>query len=335
MEIAKPLSLVGVKRAGKNAAVVQPSNMVANTDLQGYPTAAAILVRDTSDVTIKNMTVDGINNGIVCDPTPPYIDGIFYRNASGTIESVVIRNMLTPQGCAYGDGLDVQATEGEWQLTVRDSSIHDYDSAGILSVGTGLSLSVIRNVVTGVGPSPGQGGIQLIDGATGSIEQNIVTNHVTAGCPECDFISTNIVVFEAKDVRIVGNTVSNSNVGMYVGGFNGFDSNRATVLDNRVSGARPYDGMIVIGDDNVVKGNSITDSDYMALYAEGANNTIQDNTINEAYFGILATTGNSIFHNQLFNTTRTVKVFSLEAPDEGASPTRVALTPSLVKNRPR
>ena len=27
VEIAKPLSLVGVKRAGKNAAVVQPSNM--------------------------------------------------------------------------------------------------------------------------------------------------------------------------------------------------------------------------------------------------------------------------------------------------------------------
>ena len=98
VEIAKPLTLVGVEKGGRNAAVVQPSNLIVNTDLVGFPTAAVMLVRDTSDVTIKNITVDGINNGIVCGSSTPYINGIFYRNASGEIASVAIKNMRTPGG---------------------------------------------------------------------------------------------------------------------------------------------------------------------------------------------------------------------------------------------
>ena len=37
VEIAKPLSLVGVIRAGKRAAVVQPSNVALITDFLGEP----------------------------------------------------------------------------------------------------------------------------------------------------------------------------------------------------------------------------------------------------------------------------------------------------------
>jgi len=81
VEIAKRLTLVGVERNGKKASVVQPSNIVVNTDFAGIPTASIILVRDTSDVTIRNITIDGINNGLVCDQTFPTMDGIFFRNA--------------------------------------------------------------------------------------------------------------------------------------------------------------------------------------------------------------------------------------------------------------
>jgi hypothetical protein len=83
VQIAKPLSLVGIKRNGKNAAVLRPSNITINADFLGTPTASIILVRDTADVSIKNITVDGINNGLVCDSTFPTMDGIFFRNASG------------------------------------------------------------------------------------------------------------------------------------------------------------------------------------------------------------------------------------------------------------
>jgi parallel beta-helix repeat protein len=339
VEIAKPLTLMGVKRDDKKAVVLQPSNMQVNTDLLGYPTAAAILVRDTDDVKIRNITVDGINNGIVCDANTPYIDGIYYRNASGEVAFVAIRNMVSPDSCAYGDGLDVQGTEGESQLTVRDSSIHDYDAGGILGIGTGLSLSAIRNVVTGRGPVPdiGQAGIQLIEGATGSIEENIVSNNLTAGCPECDFLSTSILVFSTEDVRVVRNTLSNSNMGMFIGGFNGFDSNRATVLDNRVSASEPFDGMIVIGEDNIVKNNNITHSEYLGMYVEGANNTIQNNTINEAAIGLLVSSGNNVLHNCLFNTPVTKEMFVAAAPvpERQASPRQTLITRPVLRNMHR
>ena len=333
VEIAKPLSLVGVKRAGKNAAVVQPSNMQVNTDLQGYPQASAILVRDTSGVTIRNVTIDGINNGVVCSSETPYIDGIFYRNASGEVASVVVKNFLSPEGgCAFGDGIDVVADAGAWKVTIRDSSIHDYDSGGILGIGTGTSLSAIGNVVTGQGPTEsGQGGIQIYGGGTGSIEQNIVTNHITVGCPACGFISSNILIFEAEDATIVGNTVSASNAGMYVGGFGDFGATRATVLDNNISGASPFSGMFVLGNDNLVQGNVITNSGSTGVSMQGANNTVTNNTVNEAFLGILSTTGNNIFQNKIFNTTRTVKVYSLDAPDGDASQAQPPLAPSILR----
>ena len=56
-DIAQPLTLTGVERNGKNAAVAQPAHVVVNTDFAGAPTAALFLVTDTSDVTIENVTV--------------------------------------------------------------------------------------------------------------------------------------------------------------------------------------------------------------------------------------------------------------------------------------
>ena len=192
VEIAKRLTLVGVERNGKKASVVQPSNIVVNTDFAGIPTASIILVRDTSDVTIRNITVDGINNGLVCDATFPTMDGIFFRNASGEIESVAIKNMLSPQGCAYADAIDVFSTgEQAQRLTIRDSSLHDNDIGGIICIGPGLNLHVLRNVITGNDRSDiGQAGIQFIGGASGVAEGNTVMNMIDASCPTLPIVGS-------------------------------------------------------------------------------------------------------------------------------------------------
>ena len=239
VEIAKPLSLVGVIRAGKGAAVVQPSNVALITDFLGEPEAPMVWVHDTSDVMIRNLTIDGINNGLVCDDTVPTMDGIFYQNASGIIDSVAIKNILSPQNCAFGDGIDVLATTADaQQVTIKDSSLHDYDSGGILAIGNGVSVSAIRNVVTGRGPSLGQAGIQF-DGPTGLIEENVITNHVTADFSQSTFDSGGIGVFEVTgNTRIVRNIVGNSNVGMFIGAFPNLDANGVTVVGNTVFDSR-------------------------------------------------------------------------------------------------
>ena len=222
VEIAKRLTLVGVERNGKKASVVQPSNIVVNTDFAGIPTASIILVRDTSDVTIRNITVDGINNGLVCDATFPTMDGIFFRNASGEIESVAIKNMLSPQGCAFADAIDVFSTgEQAQRLTIRDSSLHDNDIGGIICIGPEITLHALRNVITGNDRSDiGQAGIQFIGGASGLAEGNTVMNMIDGSCPnpsDCGFVSSGIGAFSTENVEIVGNTIGRTNVGIFAG----------------------------------------------------------------------------------------------------------------------
>ena len=344
--IAKRLTLVGIERNGKNAAVVRPSSIVINTDLLGEPTASIILVRDTSDVHIKNITIDGIDNALVCDATAPTLDGIFFRNASGEIESVAIKNILSPEACAFADAIDVVSTGEHQRVTVRDSSIHDYDFGGIFCFGNGLSVSAIRNVVTGRGPTAyGQFGIQLDEGPTGTIEENIVTNHVTADFSQSDFDSHNIGVFQAPgNTRIARNIVGNSNVGMFVGAFPDLDSNGVTVVGNTVFNSDVLAGIFVKGNNNLVKDNTITNSGLTdvgfvhrgGVFAQGVNNTIRDNTINEASTGLLISTGNSILHNWFFNTAVTTNVFvpSMTAPGDQASFSQVAPR-SVLGKRPR
>ena len=63
-----------------------------------------------------------------------------------------------------------------------------------------------------------------------------------------------------------------------------------------------WDGIEVFGDNNLVKGNMITNSDESGVFVDGANNTIQDNTINESPIGLWVSAGNGGSGNRLFNT---------------------------------
>ena len=336
--ISKPLTLEGIKRNGKKAAVVQPSNVIQNTTdtLFGDPVAVVILVMDTSDVTIRNIIIDGINNGIGCNQPPlgtdPFLDGIFYRFASGTIDSVVVRNMLSLDACAFAFAIDFESGE---HLTVRNSTIHGYDRLGILALGPGNTLEATRNVITGLGPSSaiGQGGIRLARGVKGVIEENIVTNHPTP-CELCPFAGIGgIGAFGTEDVRIVGNIVGTSHVGILVGASNG-----VRVLENRVFDSNVRDGVFVSGDNNIVKDNTITNSNRAGVFVSGANNRIRDNTINEAAIGLLGSTGNKLSDNRFFNTPVVQEVFDAAAPlanSQSALSPDATVSPTLRRRLPR
>ena len=311
VEIAKPLSLVGVKRDGKNAAVVQPSNMQVNTRLFNDPLASAIVVRDTSGVTIQNIIVDGINNGIVCDPTPPFIDGISWQNASGELAFVTVRNMLTPDGCAFGDAVDIISSGGgASQLTLRDSSIHDYDSFGVFALGSMTNLQALRNVITGPTPTVGRDpvGIFLASGVEGLIEGNTVTNNTDATClslEECNTVGIGIIVFDTHDVSIHQNVVTKSQRGISASFTDG-----VTILQNTVSDTDVVDAINIFASENtLVKDNSITNTDRAAIIVFTGNNTIQGNAINEAAIGLLVSEGNSVAGNRLSNTQITRQLF--------------------------
>jgi len=332
LEINKPLTLEGIRREGKNAAVLQPVDVVENAIEifeGGFPVAVVIFVTDTHAVTIKNIIVDGINNNV---QNCAFLDGIFFKNASGKIESVVVRNMLShnPEGCAGAYAIDFQSEGGRKDLTVQNSSLHDYDFLGIFAFGPGTTLHAIGNVITGRGLKPsyfGQGAMQLA-GTTGEIEENIITNHLTLcdqndPTPACEFISHGIFVF-TDEVSILRNIVGKNNLGI-VAGFFGLPSNRIKVLENQVFDTDSVDvpgsfgpggnGIFVSeGEKNIVRDNIITNSDNAGILVSGSDNTIRDNRINEAAIGLLVAPGNRVSDNRFFNTPVVQQLFDPSSP---------------------
>lgn len=285
--VEKPLRI-----SGRGDATVKPSPMLDNTTslTTGNPIAAGILVKDAVGVIVEGIAVDGADNGGTdCTKNPV---GIYFRNASGTIRDVATRNEKLGsgnEGCQGGLGILVQSDGGgSSAVVVQDNSVHDYQKNGITASGSGTSLVARRNKVTGLGPTPhiAQNGIQLSFGAGGTIENNVVANHVWSRCTpdDCAFVSTDILVYQAADGAVVkGNTVANSQVSIDY-----FDTKGGVVQGNKVTQSSPFDGIAVDGGSggNLIQDNFISHSDESGIFIDGSGNAVRRNTINEAPIGI-------------------------------------------------
>lgn len=306
--VDKPLRI-----SGRGDATVRPSPMLDNTTSlsTGNAIAAGILVTDTAGVVVESIAVDGTDNGATgCARNPV---GIYFRNASGTVENAAVRNMRLGaglEGCQGGLGVFVQSgVEGTSVVLVQGTSVHGYQKNGITASGAGTTLTARRNRVTGLGPTPhiAQNGIQVSFGAAGSIERNAVANHVWTGCtPEsCSFVSTNVLVFEAADGLVVrDNTLVHTQVGIYLS-----DTNGAVIQGNDVTQTSPFDGISVFGDSNLIVGNDVTHSEESGIFLDGNGNTARRNRINEAPIGIWSFSGlntmptTGLGRNTVFNVT--------------------------------
>ena len=146
--IEKPLDL-----NGDPGVFFVPPSFVPNANglAFGAAIAAGILVAGAEAVSITGITIDGIHNSITgCSPR---LEGIYYQNASGKIDSVVVRNMkLGPglDGCQSGTGILVESgNSGTSHVEVVNCRIHDFQKNGITANETGTSVSIRENIVTG------------------------------------------------------------------------------------------------------------------------------------------------------------------------------------------
>ncbi len=343
--ITKPL----IVRGDNLVTVTSPSGgVVANTSstFGDFPTAAIILVENTERVTIENITVDGAGNGIGDCATD--IIGIYYRNASGTINFAAVKNIKAGDddsllGCQSGQAVSVQTSAGRTSsLTVQNSSIHDYAKTGILANEPGTSLTAKNNFVMGIGPTDdiAQNGIQVAFGATGTVDSNNIINHIYSLCTDAStdcFSSSGIIVASdrsdsaavTRNLRIQNNTVGKNQVGIFI-----TDGDRNQVLSNRVFDNDVYDGINVAGNNNNVQRNSVFNSDRSAIFVLGNNNIVSRNIINEAPVGVLngsPSGNNSISSNQFFNvrttTTNAVQPTAQSTAAKSAAATK-ASTPT-------
>jgi len=303
VSISKPLQL-----NGNNGAILRPNNIVANTTslASGQAIAAIILVQDTTEVTIRNVIVDGTDNGI--SGCAPDLIGVYYRNASGELSHVAVRDVKlnsTLNGCQSGSAVLVQSSNGvNSVVAIEESSIHDYQKNGITANEVGTQVTIKGNVVTGLGPTTGaaQNGIQIGFGATGSIRHNIVANHIWSPCTSlesCDFKADDILVFQSNGVTVDHNVIGVAQTGVAMVGDQG------QIFDNDVFDSLIFDGVELIGNENTAERNRITHSDQAGVLISGNANIVRKNTINESALGVLkvaGSVGNAIANNSYFNS---------------------------------
>ena len=303
VSITKALSL-----QGESGVVIEPSSVEDNA-MDGL--APIIRVEGATDVHISDVIVDGTNSGpTACGPT---FIGILYKNASGDVKSVAVRNVklsTSLNGCQSGLAILIQSASGGMSVVdVADSSIHDYQKNGITADGSGTEVQIENNVVTGVGATTGaaQNGIQISSGAGGSISKNTVANHIWSPCvsvTSCEAIGIDILVFQSDSVSVEQNVAGISQTGIAI------VANHATVIQNQVFNTLIFDGAALTGNDNNASYNSITHSAEAGVSIEGNNNLVRVNRINEAAFGVLkaaGSTGNVINRNVISNALVSVQ----------------------------
>jgi hypothetical protein len=350
VKVTQPITITGVKDPNSTAdaaVIAAPSGgIVANTTslATGNPIAAQLLM-DTPGgaVNVNNMTVDGNNNQI--GGCAPELIGVYYRDASGTVNEVnAINQALSTSlnGCQSGLGIFVQSgTPLTSTVTVKNSYVANYQKNGITGNEVGTTLTSLLNTVFGQGPTTGaaENGIQFGFGAAGSANSNTVMDDVYSPGGTA---AAGILVFASANITVKSNTIGNTQLGI------SFDSDttygaadNGTILSNKVSATHLFDGIDLCSNSNTVKSNTIIGSDESAIHLDSAcgstgnSNVVTNNVINDSCAGILedpGTTGNTIVPNVFRNVTNTVGTGpSCTNPPKGRHSGKPGLTPQPVR----
>jgi parallel beta-helix repeat protein len=291
------LKLTGINIDGSSLIELDPSAGYQIEDANpsaSDPTVSGVLVVDSvSGVAIKNISVNGYaatttgSSGCSIDNV-----GIYFRNASGSIVNSAVSYIgLNPDGsitgCQEGLGVFIESYGGTASVTMTGNSIHDFDKNGITADGSAATLVATNNAVTGAGPTPliAQNGIQVSDGAKGTVNSNVVSS--VDYTPSSTAATGILFYLAADDGQVNNNVVSDSNNGVY---FQGSNHNQAD--GNNISKTFNYDAVVVFQSDfDVIENNIISRAglevpNQEGIYVCGSNNKIENNTINEAPIGI-------------------------------------------------
>jgi parallel beta-helix repeat protein len=330
--INKRLTLEGIASGTANQAVVAPpaGGVVANTVSlsSGNPIAAQIWVHDTTAVTISNLVVDGVGNGLGNNCGAPNLIGIYYQDASGIVNHAVVRDQtaVPASGCQWGLGIFVQSgistvtgRIGTSTVSVLNSSVHDFQKNGITGNEVGTKLTVSLNQVRGQGSTTGaaENGVQLGFGATGTVNVNTVIDEIWGPDTSSDTgdAAAGILVYDVAGATVSANHVGNTQFGITVVGDGGSSADNAAISNNTLDGTLIFDGIDVCGSSGgTISGNTVGGSTQSGIHLDGTcapvasgGTSVSSNAINEGCAGILNNTaGNTIAAtNTYYNVVNT------------------------------
>lgn len=173
VEIAKDLLLQGT---APGVVIQSPVTLAMSFATPGNVNKPIVYVHGAMDVTIENVVVDGLRRGA---GNYRFV-GIAYVNAGGSVLSSEVKNITDNPagGTQHGIGVTVYNMDSQPRnFALLDSYLHDCQKNCTRFGGVGLTIDIRRNRIFGAGhiAYTAQNGIQISDGATGTVADNIVS----------------------------------------------------------------------------------------------------------------------------------------------------------------
>jgi len=156
-------------------------------------------------MSIENLTIQG--SSLFTGTCAPIV-GILLSNAGGSLTNVHVVGMTRNDGCQTGLGIWINVTSAR-TVTITGSSASEFQKAGLVANGpvtidvSGSTFGPPDSRLIGTGVIA-TNAVQISRGAGGTFTGNTV---IGGGSGHPDAGSTGIVVFEAADVTITGNTI--------------------------------------------------------------------------------------------------------------------------------
>ena len=206
--------------------------------LTDYP----IVYADAANVTIEDLTVDGLDDAALVGGR---FEGIAEYNNNLTVDDVHVTGMSDspPSGVQTGYGiLAINDGSTPRSVTVMNSRISDYQKNGITVDGNSdVTVNIAGNTIVGDGPAAiGDNGIEVYDlwwessppaGPLGTVTANDVTGNVCTVANVCgpDLLgdgyksgdsniegdAAGVLIGNASDLTLSGNTVSANDIGIW------------------------------------------------------------------------------------------------------------------------
>jgi parallel beta-helix repeat protein len=246
--------------AGIGRTTIRPTTTSVNTVAlrTGLPSVALVLIDGVTGVTVRGLTIDGSAASLPSD-CPPYF-GLFYRNASGIVDSVRVTGIVP----CVSVGIFVQSPidgSGSAKVTIRGSAVDNYGFFGIICNELGTECTIKNNVIVGRG-AEAFGGIQIGFNAGARVTENVVRENLCTFdfCgpdPLAQGQAAGILAFGARQGTVIAdNKISDNDAGIVVSESSGCcktSGNRLT--DNRFLGIGIQDGSHTTTENEIVGGN--------------------------------------------------------------------------------
>ncbi len=192
-------------------------------------------------MTVQNLTVSGPAGGFGTDCTQP-LTGIFFNDASGSVNNVTVKDITQHSACQLGLGIRANGISGARTVTLTNVTVTGFQKGGLVASGS-VTMNVTNSTIGPPDNAPGrpaQNSVQYSNtapgsnaGAGGSVTNtNIIGTYYPPGGTD----STAVLLYGANNVTLAHNTITGTgtNLGVSVDG-----NSQGIVIDTNSITATP------------------------------------------------------------------------------------------------